>query len=231
MSGYVGQRAKKRKRRTIYVLSIITLIILFYIIFYSQGLFREINQYYKNENDTPSANSLTQEEYDLLILEKDQKIIFRDNTIRSLKENISLLNQEKNKLSETIKILDFEIITNENNLKMNSEKEINQLKLLISQLQNEKKGANKEKKNIEQKYKINEEEYLIIEKEYKIIEKKYKIIEKEYKIIASQNLKLHSELKDLKIKKDNLEVKILEFKMIIDEKEKLIKKLSDVSHH
>ena len=81
MIGFVGQRAR-RKKRNIFIFFIFVILILPYLYYFNLVNFNEpppSNLYLPSENEiiNPQIN-LSVEDLELKIFEKDQKIIFRD---------------------------------------------------------------------------------------------------------------------------------------------------------
>ena len=105
MVGYIGSRAKKRKRN-FYLLIFLTIII-FLLFLYIPQLNWENENLNINENLLPqpneNMNSLASkvEELELLIFQKDQKIKFRDYLINDLKKEIEEIKDNLLKLTIT----------------------------------------------------------------------------------------------------------------------------------
>jgi len=212
MSGYIGERAKRKKRK---IIICFILIFIFIIGFYILSSFK-VNQTVpsgsliptKEEIFSPNFN-LTIDELELKIFDKDQKIIFRNNQIKKLKEELKILVSENEKFSK----LNDETLLNS---KKNSDKDIKFNKI------EKEYNANvlKLKNNIDNDKKKYKE---LLNKNQKFIEE-IKSLKKEYKIYLSKNLKLSEIIKELEGKIKSLEIKI-------EEKNLLIKVLEDVSHH
>ena len=224
MVGYIGARAKKRKRN-FYLLIFLTLII-FLLFLYTPQLNWEDENLNINENLLPqpneNMNSLASkvEELELLIFQKDQKIKFRDNLINDLKKEIEEIKDNLQKLTITNEDIQLKYNTlREKNLN-NTETEKDDL----SNLQEQLTKANK--KNSESKNKINElksknEELLNLRDENEKIkinlQDKNNIFKKEIDIILFE--------------KNKLELLIEELNKRITEQEEKINKLQDRSHH
>ena len=78
MIGYVGEKARRRKRKFIYLLILVILsIILFYYYNYESLEEIETNEdIFNNDNIEVQKNHLSLEDYELKIIEKDQKILY-----------------------------------------------------------------------------------------------------------------------------------------------------------
>ena len=102
MAGYVGERARRRKRRFVYIIFFV--IIFLTIIYFSYKVKDEkkgINDEFTITDATidTGLSGIDKKELELKIIEKEQKIIFRDRKIESLKKQINVLKEEKNNLS------------------------------------------------------------------------------------------------------------------------------------
>ena len=96
MAGYVGERARRRKRRFFYIIFFV--IIFLTIIYFSYNVKDEK----KGINDEITITDATidtglsridKKALELKIIEKEQKIIFRDRKIESLKKQINVLKE------------------------------------------------------------------------------------------------------------------------------------------
>ena len=110
MAGYIGVRAKKRKRNLIFIISSIFLLIIFFYILPKIKLNDNLpsNSLLPLENEINSVSiDTTIEELELQIFDKQQKILFRNKEIEKLKKEIKIVN-DKNKdlltLSESLKL-------------------------------------------------------------------------------------------------------------------------------
>ncbi len=91
MAGFVGERARKKRRNTLIILSILIIIVLFIFINPRIQLNENIptNEFLPQENEIIEPNlDSTIEELELKIFDKEQKIIFRDRQIKIFKEDI-----------------------------------------------------------------------------------------------------------------------------------------------
>ena len=219
MSGYIGERAKRKKRN---IVTFLILILVFIFGFYILPSFKvnhtvPSNLLIPSEEEISSPNfDSTIDELQLKIFDKDQKIIFRNNQIKKLKEELKILVSENKKFSKLALELNDEIILNSEKNKKNSDKNIRFNKIKkeyntnILKLKNDIDNNNKKYKEL-------------INKNKKFIEE-ISLLKNEYKVYLSKNLKLSEIIKELEYKIDLLEINI-------EEKNLLIKVLKDVSHH
>lgn len=224
MSGFVGLRARKKKRNIFLILGIAIIIFLFFYFFPSLETYN--NEIIPNDDIIPNPlEDLTSlasnvEELELNLFQKDQKIKFRDGQI------INLQNELKNlKLQSKAINLELKNIKNKSN---NSE--------LVSLNKNESLQTNLTKLNIENDKKIsiikdlnikidNLNKTLFLSNEDKndiILENNN--LKKNNKIFFANNRKLKNSLTELNqiIKKQKSEI---EFQL------EKIKILKDKSHH
>jgi hypothetical protein len=219
MVGYIGGRAK-RKRRNIIIFFVFILIFIFG--FYILPIFK-VSEITPSDLLIPTDEEIlspkiikTNEELELKIFDKDQKILFRNNQIKKLKEELKILVSENQKFSKLVSELSNEAILNSKKDKKNSDtkKEFNKIqKEYNSNILKLKNEISNDKK----KYKD------ILNNNQKIIQE-LNSLKKEYKKYLSKNLKLSEIIKELTYKIELLEIKI-------KEKDLLIKVLEDVSHH
>ena len=132
MVGYIGGRAK-RKRRNIIIFFVLILIFIFG--FYILPIFK-VSETIPSDFLIPSDEEIlspkiikTNEELELKILDKDQKILFRNNQIKKLKEELKILVSENQKFSKLVSELSNEAILNSQKDKKNSDtqKEFNKI--------------------------------------------------------------------------------------------------------
>ena len=93
MRGYVGVKARRRKRRFISIIFFVIILSPFIYFNYSvNDEDEEINNEIASIDETNEAkqSSIDKENLEIKIIEKDQKIIFRDQQIKSLKKQISI---------------------------------------------------------------------------------------------------------------------------------------------
>jgi len=229
MVGFVGSRAKKRRRNIFLTLIFLILFSIFYFIYSTI----EINDNIIVPNDSiipdpnEDINSLVSniEDLELELFNKDQKIKFRDGQINNLKaelkktqlqyENISL---ELNEIKSQYSILSSDNETLISPIKYKSLQE-NHTELNNINNQNVLTIKNLNKK-IE---KLNNNILSIEEQTNNIIRENQKLT-KNNKSVFSKNLKLENSI-------TNLENLINEQKIQIDLHLSEIKKLKDKSHH
>ena len=226
MVGYIGERAK-RKRRNI-IISFV-LFFIFIVGFYILPSFK-VNQTVPSNSLLPSEEEIssprinaTIEELELKIFDKDQKINFRNNQIKKLKEEVKILVSENQQFSTLVSDLNDEIILNSKKNKKTSDKSIK-----ISKIEKEYNSKILKLKNdilkLKNDIKNTEKKYNNLLKTNKKFNQEISSLKKEYKIYLSKNLKLNE------IKKE-LENKIQFLEITIGEKNLLIKVLEDTSHH
>ena len=229
MVGFVGSRAKKRRRNIFLTLIFLILFSIFYFIYSTI----EINDNIILPNDSivpdpnEDINSLVSniEDLELELFNKDQKIKFRDGQINNLKaelkktqlqyENISL---ELNKIKSQYSILSSDNETLISPIKYKSLQE-NHTELNNINNQNVLTIKNLNKK-IE---KLNNNILSIEEQTNNIIRENQKLT-KNNKSVFAKNLRLENSI-------TNLENLINEQKIQIDLHLSEIKKLKDKSHH
>ena len=100
MIGYVGERARRRKRKLIYllILVILSIILLYYYNYESLEEIKTNEEIFNNDNIEVQKNYLSLEDYELKIIEKDQKILFRENKIITQRKKINSLLVENKKI-------------------------------------------------------------------------------------------------------------------------------------
>ena len=222
MVGFVGIRAKKRKRNKIIFLVIVILSILLFFYLPTFQIPVEEKQLPKNilPNENIDETSLVSEieELKLEIFQKNQRIKFRDNQINSLKDEIKNINQSFLSLQNEYKKNLSNYSELENSSSKNSLENVNEIKIL----QNKINQLN----SILKKY-----ENQVIELTNKI---KSSFSEKDFEEINIKNSILKNEIKLFKEKNYNYEIMLKNLESIIDEKEKEIEKLlylKDQKHH
>ena len=219
MRGYIGFKARRKKRNlTIFFILIIISFVLFYImpIFKSNEILPSDTFLPSYDDKSPTLEILTIEDLEFKLFDRDQKIIFRNNEIKKIKEEFKILLKENTQLSNLIQDLSDQL----NSTSLNTDEVDN----IDTQLEMIKKDNNK-------KFQILNDTILKITNEknnlYEAIEKiseESEISKKEYKIIISKNIKLIS-------LKDSFEKKIEEQTAVIDDLNLLIQKLKDSYHH
>ena len=229
MSGFVGSRARK-KRRNIF-LTLVSLIIIAAIYFIFPALQFNLNDPVPDENLIPDPiEDLTSfasdiEDLELTVFQKDQKIKFRDGQINNLQIQ---LKDTKTQLENTIKQLNnikglYETISSNNNDSV----PMDEFKIL----QDKFNALNKQnEKNIS---KINDLNNQIIDLDNNLLsvdqnQKKVNIenqkLKNDNKTLFTKNLKLNETI-------SNLENKINEQKIEVEMYLEKIKELKDKSHH
>ena len=219
MVGFVGERARKKRRNTLIFLSILLIVILYFFINPRIQLNENIptDDFLPKENEIiePNFNS-TIEELELKIFDKEQKIIFRDRQIKIFKEDILNHKIEIKKLSK--------LVTNlEDQLKLDN-REKDQIKTINNDISKIKLEAKQEIEKLNKTlFNINEEKKLL---QNSLVDSNSEndVLLKEYKIISNKNIKLNNQKKEL-------QKKINEFENLIEEQNLLIKVLQDTSHH
>ncbi len=222
MVGFVGIQARRRRRNRIFFIFVI--IIIFVFIFYLPTLdFSTEDKVLPDEilpDTVDDKSSLISdiEELKLEVFQKDQRIKFRDNQIRDLREEIKNTKQAflslENEYNKTL----GNFTELENDLFENSSENINE----ISKLKNEIDKLN----NI-----INEYNKQIANLKKEINDS---ISEDDLQQLNIENSILKSEIKLIKEKNTQSENTLKELRFLIDEKQKEIDKLlyiKDTGHH
>ena len=219
MAGFVGERARKKRRNTLIFLSILLIVILYFFINPRIQLNENIptDDFLPKENEIIEPNfDSTIEELELKIFDKEQKIIFRDRQIKIFKEDILNHKIEIKKLSKLV--TDLEDQLNLDNTKKDQIKTINND---ISKIKLEaKQEIEKLNKTL---FNINEEKKLL---QNSLVDSNNEndVLLKEYEIISNKNIKLNNQKKEL-------QKQINELENLIEEQNLLIKVLQDTSHH
>ena len=229
MSGFVGSRARK-KRRNIF-LTLGSLIIIGVIYFFFPTFQSNLNDPIPDENLIPDpTEDLTSlasdiEDLELTVFQKDQKIKFRDGQINNLQIQ---LKDTKTQLENTIKELDkikglYETISSNNNDSV----PLDELKIL----QDKFNALNKQnEKNISKIKDLNNQildldnNLLSVDQNQKNITIENQKLTKDNKILFAKNLKLNETI-------SNLENKINEQSIEVEMYLEQIKELKDKSHH
>ena len=222
MAGFVGIQARRRRRNRIFFIFVI--IIIFVFIFYLPTLdFSTEDKVLPDEilpDTVDDKSSLISdiEELKLEVFQKDQRIKFRDNQIKDLREEIKNTKQAflslENEYNKTL--VNFTEL--ENDLFENSSENINE----ISKLKNEIDKLN----NIINEYK---KQIANLKKEINA-----SISEDDLQQLNIENSILKSEIKLIKEKNTEAENTLKELRFLIDEKQKEIDKLlyiKDTGHH
>ena len=219
MVGFVGERARKKRRNTLIFLSILLIVILYFFINPRIQLNENIptDDFLPKENEIIEPNfDSTIEELELKIFDKEQKIIFRDKQIKVFKEDILNHKIEIKKLSK--------LVTNlEDQLKLDN-REKDQIKTINNDIGKIKLEAKQEIEKLNKTlFNINEEKKLL---QNSLVDSNNEndVLLKEYKIISNKNIKLNNQKKEL-------QKQINELENLIEEQNLLIKVLQDTSHH
>ena len=219
MAGFVGERARKKRRNTLIFLSILLIVILYFFI----NPRIQLNENIPTDDFLPKENEIiepifdsTIEELQLKIFDKEQKIIFRDKQIKVFKEDILNHKIEIKKLSK--------LVTNlEDQLKLDN-REKDQIKTINNDISKIKLEAKQEIEKLNKTlFNINEEKKLL---QNSLVDSNNEndVLLKEYKIISNKNIKLNNQKKEL-------QKQINELENLIEEQNLLIKVLQDTSHH
>ena len=219
MAGFVGERARKKRRNTLIFLSILLIVILYFFINPRIQLNENIptDDFLPKENEIIEPNlDSTIEELELKVFDKEQKIIFRDKQIKVFKEDILNHKIEIKKLSK--------LVTNlEDQLKLDN-REKDQIKTINNDISKIKLEAKQEIEKLNKTlFNINEEKKLL---QNSLVDSNNEndVFLKEYKIISNKNIKLNNQKKEL-------QKQINELENLIEEQNLLIKVLQDTSHH
>tara|TARA_B100000401_G_scaffold58927_1_gene34310 strand:- start:71 stop:733 length:663 start_codon:yes stop_codon:yes gene_type:complete len=219
MVGFVGERARKKRRNTLIFLSILLIFILYFFINPRIQLNENIptDDFLPKESEIIEPNlDSTIEELELKIFDKEQKIIFRDKQIKVFKEDILNHKIEIKKLSK--------LVTNlEDQLKLDN-REKDQIKTINNDISKIKLEAKQEIEKLNKTlFNINEEKKLL---QNNLVDSNNEndVLLKEYKIISNKNIKLNNQKKEL-------QKQINELKNLTEEQNLLIKVLQDTSHH
>ena len=214
MVGFVGSRARKRKRNFI---TIFLFLVIIFFIFYIIPDF-ELNDNVKPEdsvlpdpNEKISSLSSQVDDLNLEVFQKNQKIKFRDdqlnvqkNEIIEIKNNYIELKNEHSKLKEEYK----KTIDIQNSLKNNSPEG----------------DLNEEIKNLSKK---NKEQKILLGKLSKNIDE----LKNKNEVSFSSNKDLNDKYEKLLKDNKNLKKDIDKLESIIEIQKIEIKNLKDVSHH
>ena len=217
MTGYIGSRAKKRRRNFFILLSFVLVIGLIVLLF-PQIDFNDNNptpgdSILPNPNDEISSLSSKVEDLNLTIFQKDQKIKFRDGQINNLKKEIKDLKIIYGNVQEDLSRLQEEHnnFVESNSVKKNLEADNKQINDLTNKIKNLNKLNEKSQvmiselvkklSNLEKENKNNTSNAMKISSEKEDLKK-------EYKIIVSKNMKLSNLVKNLEPIIKNLEVEI-----------------------
>ncbi len=229
MSGFVGSRARKKRRNIFLTLGFLIIIGLIYFIFPTFQF--NLNDPFPDENLIPDpTEDLTSlasdiEDLELTVFQKDQKIKFRDGQIKNLQIK---LKDAKTQLENTIKELDkvkalYETISSNNNDSV----PLGELKIL----QDKFNALNKQnEKNISQIKDLNKQitdldnNLLLVDENQKNASIENQKLKKDNKTLFTKNLKLNETISKLESK---INEQSIEVEMYLEQ----IKELNDKSHH
>jgi len=222
MVGFVGSRARKRRRNFLLALSIL----IFFSIFYFLYSTLEINNYniIPNENIIPNPdegiNSLVSniEDLELELFNKEQKIKFRDGQIKNLKSELKNITSQFEDITLELNDLKREYtILSSDNENLVSPIKYKSLQDNLSKLNNKNNNNISTIKNLNKKIEELNNNFLLIEGQTNDIIRENQKLKKDNKSFFANNIKL-----------DNI---INEQKIEIDLQLKQIKELKDTTHH
>ena len=222
MSGFVGSRARKRKRNLFLTFGSLIIIVAIYFIF--PNFLFNVNNPVPDENLIPDpTEDLTSlasniEDLELTVFQKDQKIKFRDGQINNLQIQ---LKDSKTEL-ENIKGL-YETISANNDNSVPSKK-LNILQDKFNALNKENEKNISRINNLNNQIKDLDNNLLSVEQNLKDITIKNQKLTKDNKSLLAKNLKLNENISNLKNK---INEQSIEVEMYLDQ----IKKLKDRSLH
>ena len=224
MTGFVGSRAKKRRRNIFITLSVIIVATIFILLF--PIIETDNNQIIPNDNIIPDPrDDLTSlisvvEELELSLFQKDQKIKFRDGQIKNLQNELKNLQSQFEELILQLKN-NKNIINNEN---FASSNKLNSLEEKITKMNVVNNKNISRIKNLNKTIDDLNNSILFIKQESNNNNIENQKFKKDKKILFSKNRKLENSISDL----NNF---IKEQKILIDSQLEEIKELKDKSHH
>ena len=229
MSGFVGSRARKRRRNIFLSLGFVILITIIFLIFPNiENINSEI---VPNDNIVPDpSEDLTSiasniEELELNLFQKDQKIKFRDGQIKNLQSELKEV-----KLQYDNAILELSEIKNDlNTLSSNKENLVPSDKFKLLQDKYTKLNVENDKnisliKNLNRQIDDHNTNLQSIDNKTDDLLNENIKLKKDNKSFFAKNIKLDNSVAELK-------QKIIEQQIIIDSYLEEIKKLKDRSHH
>lgn len=229
MSGFVGSRARKRRRTIFLSLGFVILITIIFLIFPNiENINSEI---VPNDNIVPDpSEDLTSiasniEELELNLFQKDQKIKFRDGQIKNLQSELKEV-----KLQYDNAILELSEIKNDlNTLSSNKENLVPSDKFKSLQDKFTKLNVENDKnisliKNLNRQIDDHNTNLQSIDNKTDDLLNENIKLKKDNKSFFAKNIKLDNNVAELK-------QKIIEQQIIIDSYLEEIKKLKDKSHH
>ena len=229
MSGFVGSRARKRRRTIFLSLGFVILITIIFLIFPNiENINSEI---VPNDNIVPDpSEDLTSiasniEELELNLFQKDQKIKFRDGQIKNLQSELKEV-----KLQYDNAILELSEIKNDlNTLSSNKENLVPSDEFKLLQDKFTKLNVENDKnisliKNLNRQIDDHNTNLQSIDNKTDDLLNENIKLKKDNKSFFAKNIKLDNSVAELK-------QKIIEQQIIIDSYLEEIKKLKDKSHH
>ncbi|MDB2349380.1 hypothetical protein N9W05_03300 [Alphaproteobacteria bacterium] len=229
MSGFVGSRARKRRRTIFLSLGFVILITIIFLIFPNiENINSEI---VPNDNIVPDpSEDLTSiasniEELELNLFQKDQKIKFRDGQIKNLQSELKEV-----KLQYDNTILELSEIKNDlSTLSSNKENLVPSDKFKLLQDKFTKLNVENDKnisliKNLNRQIDDHNTNLQSIDNKTDDLLNENIKLKKDNKSFFAKNIKLDNSVAELK-------QKIIEQQIIIDSYLEEIKKLKDKSHH
>ena len=229
MSGFVGSRARKRRRTIFLSLGFVILITIIFLIFPNiENINSEI---VPNDNIVPDpSEDLTSiasniEELELNLFQKDQKIKFRDGQIKNLQTELKEV-----KLQYDNAILELSEIKNDlNTLSSNKENLVPSDKFNLLQDRFTKLNVENDKnisliKDLNRQIDEHNTNLQSIDNKTDDLLNENNKLKKNNKTFFAKNIKLDNSVTELK-------QKIIEQQIIIDSYLEEIKKLKDKSHH
>ena len=229
MSGFVGSRARKRRRTIFLSLGLVILITIIFLIFPNiENINSEI---VPNDNIIPNpSEDLTSiasniEELELNLFQKDQKIKFRDGQIKNLQSELKEV-----KLQYDNAILELSEIKNDlNTLSSNKENLVPSDKFKLLQDKFTKLNVENDKnisliKNLNRQIDDHNTNLQSVDNKTDDLLNENIKLKKDNKSFFTKNVKLDNSVAELK-------QKIIEQQIIIDSYLEEIKKLKDKSHH
>lgn len=229
MSGFVGSRARKRRRTIFLSLGFVILITIIFLIFPNiENINSEI---VPNDNIVPDpSEDLTSiasniEELELNLFQKDQKIKFRDGQIKNLQSELKEV-----KLQYDNTILELSEIKNDlNTLSSNKENLVPSDKFKLLQDKFTKLNVENDKnisliKDLNRQIDDHNTNLQSVDNKTDDLLNENIKLKKDNKSFFAKNIKLDNSVAELK-------QKIIEQQIIIDSYLEEIKKLKDKSHH
>ena len=229
MTGFVGSRARKRKRNLFLTFFSLIIILAIYFIFPNFQFY--VNNPVPDENLIPDpTEDLTSlasniEDLELTVFQKDQKIKFRDGQINNLQIQFK---DTKTELENTIKELEkikglYETISANNDNSIPSEK-LNILQDKFNALNKENEKNISRINNLNNQIKDLDNNLLSVDENLKDLKIKNQNLTMDNKSLLAKNLKLNENISNLKNK---INEQSIEVEMYLDQ----IKKLKDRSLH